>query len=100
MARYPTCGKEVEIRNKEWNSGEIMLGSTIAAEKSSENIQGCFMDYRRWRFVGLFDWFRRKRRKKIDEEKEALERTGNLQTEIEKRVEKAPKKRKRKKESV
>ena len=50
--------------------------------------------------MGLFDWFRRKRKKKIDEEKEALERTGKLQTEIEKRVEKAPKKRKRKKESV
>jgi len=50
--------------------------------------------------VGLFDRFRRRRKKKIDEEKEPLERTGELQTEIKKRVEKEPKKRKRKKESV
>jgi len=49
--------------------------------------------------MGLLDWFRRRRKKKIDEEKEILERTGKLQTEIEKRVEKAPKKKK-KKESV
>jgi hypothetical protein len=49
--------------------------------------------------VGLFDRFRRRRKKKIDKEKEVLERTGKLQTEIEKRVEKKPKKRK-KKESV
>lgn len=48
--------------------------------------------------MGLLDWFRR-RKKKVDEEREVLERTGKLQTEIEKRVEKEPKKRK-KKESV
>jgi len=50
--------------------------------------------------MGLFDWFRRRRKKKIDKEKEVLERTGKLQTEIEKRVEKEPKKRKKKKVSV
>ena len=50
--------------------------------------------------MGLLDWFRRRRKKKIDEEKEALERTGKLQTEIEEHVEEEPKKRKRKKESV
>ncbi|MDH4221381.1 MAG: hypothetical protein OEY39_06600 [Candidatus Bathyarchaeota archaeon] len=50
--------------------------------------------------MGLFDWFRRRRKKKVDEEKEVLERTGKLRTEIEKRVEKEPKKSKRKKESV
>ena len=50
--------------------------------------------------MGVLDWFRRRRKKKIDEEKEALERTGKLQTEIEERVEKEPKKRKKKKESV
>jgi len=44
--------------------------------------------------MGLLDWFRM-RKKKIDEGKEALERTGKLQTEIEKRIEKAPKKRKK-----
>ena len=46
--------------------------------------------------MGLLDWFRRRRKKKIDEEKEVLERTGKLQTEIGKRVEKEPKKRKKK----
>ncbi|MHA2314871.1 MAG: hypothetical protein ACXACF_06240 [Candidatus Hermodarchaeia archaeon] len=45
--------------------------------------------------MGLFDWFRRGRKKKVDEEKEVLERTGKLQTEIEKGVEKEPKKRKK-----
>lgn len=50
--------------------------------------------------MGLFDWFRRRRKKKTDKEKEVLERTGKLQTEIKKRVEKEPKKRKKKKESV
>ena len=49
--------------------------------------------------MSLIDWFRRRRKKKIDEEKEVLECTGKLQTEIEKRVEKEPK-RKKKKESV
>ena len=49
--------------------------------------------------MGLLDWFRRRRKKKIDEEKEALERTGKLRTEIEEHVEEKPKK-KRKKESV
>ena len=50
--------------------------------------------------MGLLDWFRRGRKKKVDEEKEALERTGKLQTEIEKDVEKEPKKsKKEKKES-
>lgn len=50
--------------------------------------------------MGLFDWFKRRRtNKKIDREKEALQRTGKLQTEIEKHVEKAPKRR-RKKEKV
>jgi len=44
--------------------------------------------------MGPFGWFRRKRKRKLDEKKEALERTGKLQTEIEKRVEKEPKKRK------
>jgi len=57
--------------------------------------------------MGLLDWFRRRRKKKpeaqaapVDKEKEVLERTGKLRTEIEERVEKEPKKRKRKKESV
>ena len=50
--------------------------------------------------MGVLDWFRRRRKKKIDEEKEALERTGKLQTEIEERVEKEPKKRKKKEENV
>jgi hypothetical protein len=45
--------------------------------------------------MGLLDWFRRGRKKKVDEEKEALERTGKLQTEIEKGVKKEPKKRKK-----
>lgn len=50
--------------------------------------------------MGLLDWFRRRRKKKVDEEKEVLERTGKLQTEIEERVEEEPKKRKRKRGSV
>jgi hypothetical protein len=50
--------------------------------------------------MGLFDWFRRRRNKKTDKEKEVRERTGKLQTEIKKRVEKEPKKRKKKKVSV
>ena len=50
--------------------------------------------------MGLLDWFRRRRKKQIDEEKEVLECTGELQTEIKKRVEKEPKKRKKKKENV
>jgi hypothetical protein len=50
--------------------------------------------------MGLFDWFRSRRKKKIDEEREVLERTGKLQTEIGKHVEKEPKKRKKKRESV
>jgi len=45
--------------------------------------------------MGPFGWFRRGRKKKVDEEKEALERTGKLQTEIEKDVEKEPKKSKK-----
>ena len=57
--------------------------------------------------MGLLDWFRRRRKKKpkeeeappIDEEKEALERTGKLRTKIEEHIEEKPK-RKRKKESV
>ena len=56
--------------------------------------------------MGLLDWFRRRKKKPeeeeappIDEEKEALERTGKLRTEIEGHVEEKPK-RKRKKESV
>lgn len=62
--------------------------------------------------MGLLDWFRRRKNRlgikklkeeeapPVDEEKEALERTGKLQTEIERRVKKEPKKRKRKKERV
>ncbi|MDH5266724.1 MAG: hypothetical protein OEW62_03490 [Candidatus Bathyarchaeota archaeon] len=50
--------------------------------------------------MGFLDWFRRKRKKKIDEEREVLERTGKLQTEIEKRVEKEPKRKRKKKERV
>ncbi|MDH5438371.1 MAG: hypothetical protein OEX76_05675 [Candidatus Bathyarchaeota archaeon] len=50
--------------------------------------------------MGLLDWFRRRRKKRIDKEKEVLERTGKLQTEIEERMEEEPKKRKGKKESV
>lgn len=38
--------------------------------------------------MGLFDWFRKRRRKNIDKEKEVLERTGTLQTEVEKQVKK------------
>ena len=34
--------------------------------------------------MGLLDWFRRRRKKKTDKEKEVLERTGKLQTEIKK----------------
>jgi hypothetical protein len=45
--------------------------------------------------MGLLDWIRRRRKKKIGEEKEALERTGKLQTEIKKRVKEEPKKRKK-----
>jgi len=45
--------------------------------------------------MGILDCFRRGRKKKVDEEKESLERTGKLQTEIEKDVEKEPKKRKK-----
>jgi hypothetical protein len=50
--------------------------------------------------MGFLDWFRRKRKKKIDVEREVLERTGKLQTEIEKRVEKEPKRKRKKKERV
>jgi len=64
--------------------------------------------------MGLIDWFRRRRKNSlgikklkeeeappVDEEKEALERTGKLRTEIEEHIEEKPKrKRKRKKESV
>lgn len=59
--------------------------------------------------MGLLEWFRRRRKKKpeaeassVDEEKEALKRTGKLRTEIEEHIEEKPKraKRKRKKESV
>ena len=46
--------------------------------------------------MGLLDWFGRRRRKKMDEETEVLERTGKLQTQAEKRVKKEPKKRKKK----
>ena len=46
--------------------------------------------------MGVLDWFRMRRKKKIDEEKEVLERTGKLQTQAEKRVKKEPKKRKKK----
>ena len=61
--------------------------------------------------MGLLDWFRRRKNslgiKKpkeeeappVDEEKEALERTRKLRTEIEEHIEEKPK-RKRKKESV
>jgi len=49
--------------------------------------------------MGLLDWFRRKRKKKIDEEKEVLERTRKLHTETEERVEEKPKRAKRKKKS-
>jgi len=44
----------------------------------------------------LLDWFKRKRKKKIDEEKWSSAH-HKLQTEIENRVKKEPKKRKRKK---
>ena len=47
--------------------------------------------------MGLLDWFGRRRKKKIDEEKEVLERTGKLQAEIEEHVEEEPKRAKRKK---
>ena len=50
--------------------------------------------------MGFLDWFRRKRKKKTDVEREVLERTGKLQTEIEKRVEKEPKRKRKKKERV
>jgi hypothetical protein len=50
--------------------------------------------------MGFLDRFRRKRKKKIDVEREVLERTGKLQTEIEKRVEKEPKRKRKKKERV
>lgn len=48
--------------------------------------------------MGPLDWFGKRRKKKIDEEKQVLEHTGKLQTQTEKRVKKEPKKRKRKKE--
>jgi len=54
---------------------------------------------KRWHDMGLLDWFRRKRKKKIDEEKEVLERTRKLHTETEERVEEKPKRAKRKKKS-
>ncbi|UCF58363.1 MAG: hypothetical protein JSV15_04605 [Candidatus Bathyarchaeota archaeon] len=47
--------------------------------------------------MGLLDWFRRRRKEKIGEEKWSSAHQ-KLQTEIEKRVKKEPKKRKRKKE--
>ena len=59
--------------------------------------------------MGLLDWFRKRGKKPekeeapaVDEEKEALERTGKLRAEIEEHMEEKPKraKRKRKKESV
>ena len=50
--------------------------------------------------MGLFDWFRSRRKKKIDKEREVLERTGKLQTEVGKQVEKEPRKRKKKRESI
>ena len=58
--------------------------------------------------MGLLDWFRRRRKKKpkeeeappIDEEREVLERTRKLRTEIEERVEEKPKRAKRKKKSA
>jgi len=50
--------------------------------------------------MGFLDWFRRKRKKKIDEEREVLEHTGKLQTKIEKRVEKEPKRKRKKKDRV
>ena len=63
--------------------------------------------------MGLLDWFRRRKKPlgitkpeeeeapPVDEEKEVLERTGKLRTEIEEKIEEEPKrKRKRKKESV
>jgi len=46
--------------------------------------------------MGLLDWFRGRRKKETDREKEVLERTGKLQTEIEKCAKREPKKRKRK----
>jgi len=49
--------------------------------------------------MGFLDWFRMRRKKKTDEE-EVLERTGKLQTEVEKRVEKEPKRKRKKEESV
>ena len=50
--------------------------------------------------MGLLDWFKRRRKKKIDEEKKALDRTGKLRTEIQEHMEEESNKRKRKKESV
>lgn len=59
--------------------------------------------------MGLLDWFRRRGKKPkkeeapaVDEEKEALERTGKLRAEIEEHVKEKPKraKRKKKKESL
>ncbi len=51
--------------------------------------------------MGLLDWFRRRKKKpeaeaaSIDEEKEALERTRKLGTEIEEHVQEKPKRKKR-----
>ncbi len=59
--------------------------------------------------MGLLDWFRMRKKKKVkegkvpsvDEEKEMLKRTEKLQTEIEEQIEEKPKRKgKRKKESV
>jgi len=56
--------------------------------------------------MGLLDWFRRRKNslgiKKskeeeaphVDEEKEALDRTGKLRTEIEEKIEEEPKRKK------
>lgn len=49
--------------------------------------------------MGLFDWFRKRRKGKIEEEKQVMKprRTGELPTEMEKPGEKELKKRRRKK---
>ena len=49
--------------------------------------------------MGLFEWFRRRRKKRIDQETEMLERTGKLQTEIVEQVKEKPR-RTKKQESI
>ena len=47
--------------------------------------------------MGLFSWFRRRRQKKeTDVEAETLERTGKLQTEVSEKMQKKPKRARKK----